>query len=71
VLAHLALVYGDRGRTPEALAIFEGALRTGVALGIRDEATIFGRIVQHFTTAGSIEESFVLYQQAMKLRRGA
>ena len=71
VLAHLALVYGDRGQTAEALAIFEGAVRTGIALGIRDEATTFGGIVQHFTTEGSIAESFVLYRQAMKLRRGA
>ena len=70
VLAHLALVYSDRDRTAEALAIFETAVRTGVALGVRDEGTIFGRIVHHFLSEGSVEGAFALYRQAMELRRG-
>lgn len=70
VLAHLALVYRDRGRTAEALTIFESALRAGIALGVRDEGTVFGGIVRHFMTEGRLEDAFALYRQAMELRRG-
>lgn len=69
VLAHLALVHKARGEADLALAVFEEALQIGVALGIRDEATIFGGIVQHFATEGRVDEALALYEQAMDLRR--
>ncbi len=69
VLAQLALVHRGRGHTDLALAAFEEALRIGVALGIHDETTVFGGIVQHFATEGRVDEALALYEQAMDLRR--
>ncbi len=69
VLAHLALVYQSRDQPNEALAIFETAVSTGVALGVRDDATVLGGIVQHFAAEGHLDEAFALYRTAMDLRR--
>ncbi len=69
MLAQLALVHKARGHAAEALAAFGEALRIGVEIGIRDESTVFGGIVQHFATEGRIDEALALYEQAMDLRR--
>ncbi len=69
VLAHLALVYQSRDQPTEALAMFETAVNTGVALGVRDDATVLGGIVQHFAVEGHLDEAFALYRTAMDLRR--
>jgi class 3 adenylate cyclase/tetratricopeptide (TPR) repeat protein len=71
VLAHLALVHKGRGDTARAHAAFEDAVRMGVALGIRDEPTVFGGIVQHYATEGRVDEALALYEQAMDLCRDA
>ena len=69
VLAHLALVHKGRGDTGLAHAAFEDAVRMGVALGIRDEPTVFGGIVQHYATEGRVDEALALYEQAMDRHR--
>jgi class 3 adenylate cyclase/tetratricopeptide (TPR) repeat protein len=69
VLAHLALVQKARGDTAGAITAFGEALRIGVEIGIRDESTVFGGIIQHYTTEGRVDEALALYEQAMDLRR--
>ena len=69
VLAHLALVHRGRGDTARAHAAFEEALRIGVEIGIRDESTVFGGVVEHFATEGRVDEALALYEQAMAQRR--
>lgn len=69
VLAHLALVHRGRGHIADSLAAFEDALRIGVDIGIRDDSTVFGGIVQRFATEGRVDEALALYEQAMDLRR--
>jgi tetratricopeptide (TPR) repeat protein len=71
VFAHLSLVHAAQGARPKALLLFEEALRTGAELGVRDDSTIFGGVLQHYLVDRRVDEAFALYEQGMGIGRDA